>query len=136
MSKSDANENAKILVMDGPDDIMRKFKRAVTDSYGEVKRGEDKPGINNLITIYSVATGKTPEQVEAEFEGKGYGDFKRACGEAVVELLRPFREQVEDLMKNRDYLDQVAAAGAERAERLALRTLSKVQKKVGFVPRP
>ena len=136
MSKSDANENAKILVMDKPEDILRKFKRAVTDSYGEVRRGEDKPGVNNLITIYSVATGKTPEQVEAEFAGRGYGDFKIACGEAVIEMLRPFREQVEDLMKNKDYLEQVALRGAERAEHYALRTLSKVQKKVGFVARP
>ncbi len=136
MSKSDPNENAKILVMDKPEDIMRKFRRAVTDSYGEVRRGEDKPGLNNLITIYSVATGKTPEQVEAEFEGKGYGDFKTACGEAVVEMLRPFREQVETLMKNKDYLDQVAKEGAEQAERIAMRTLRKVQKKVGFLPRP
>ena len=136
MSKSDANENAKILVMDKPEDILRKFKRAVTDSYGEVRRGEDKPGVNNLITIYSVATGKTPEQVEAEFAGRGYGDFKIACGEAVIEMLRPFREQVEDLMKNKDYLEQVALRGAERAEHYALRTLSKVQRKVGFVARP
>lgn len=115
---------------------MRKFKRAVTDSQGEVRRGPDKPGINNLITIYSVATGKTPEQVEQEFQGKGYGDFKTACGEAVVEMLRPFREQVEDLLKNRDYLDQVARSGAERAGHFAQRTLTKAQKKVGFVLRP
>ena len=135
MSKSDPNVNASILVMDKKEDILRKFKRAVTDSQGEVRRGPDKPGINNLITIYSVATGLTPEQVEAQFAGKGYGDFKTACGEAVAEMLRPFREQVEDLMKNKDYLDQVAREGAEKAARLAARTLSKVQKKVGFVPK-
>lgn len=135
MSKSDPNVNASILVMDKKEDILRKFKRAVTDSQGEVRRGPDKPGINNLITIYSVATGLTPEQVEAQFDGKGYGDFKAACGEAVAEMLRPFREQVEDLMKNKDYLDQVAREGAEKAVRLAARTLSKVQKKVGFVPK-
>ena len=135
MSKSDPNVNASILVMDKKEDILRKFKRAVTDSQGEVRRGPDKPGINNLITIYSVATGLTPEQVEAQFAGKGYGDFKAACGEAVAEMLRPFREQVEDLMKNKDYLDQVAREGAEKAARLAARKLSKVQKKVGFVPK-
>ena len=78
----------------------------------------------------------TTEQVEEQFVGKGYGDFKTACGEAVVEMLRPFREQVEDLMKNKDYLDQVAREGADMAARLAYRTLSKVQKKVGFVPKP
>ena len=136
MSKSDPNENAKILVMDKPEDILRKFKRAVTDSQGEVRRGPDKPGINNLITIYCAATGQTPEQVEQAFQGKGYGDFKTACGEAVIEMLRPFREQVEDLLKNRDYLDQVARAGAERAGHFAQRTLTKAQKKVGFVLRP
>ena len=136
MSKSDPNENAKILVMDKPEDILRKFKRAVTDSQGEVRRGPDKPGINNLITIYCAATGQTPEQVEQAFQGKGYGDFKTACGEAVIEMLRPFREQVEDLLKNRDYLDQVARSGAERARHFAQRTLTKAQKKVGFVLRP
>ena len=135
MSKSDPNVNASILVMDKKEDILRKFKRAVTDSQGEVRRGPDKPGNNNLITIYSVATGLTPEQAEAQFAGKGYGDFKAACGEAVAEMLRPFRAQVEDLMKNKDYLDQVAREGAEKAARLAARTLSKVQKKVGFVPK-
>ena len=133
MSKSDPQ--GCVFLMDSPEEIARKFKRAVTDSQGEVRRGPDKPGINNLITIYSVATGLTPEQVEAQFAGKGYGDFKAACGEAVAEMLRPFREQVEDLMKNKDYLDQVAREGAEKAARLAARTLSKVQKKVGFVPK-
>ena len=134
MSKSEPD--GCVFLMDKPEDIMRKFKRAVTDSQGEVRRGPDRPGINNLITIYSVATGKTPEQIEAEFQGKGYGDFKTACGEAVVEMLRPFRENVEDLMKNKDYLNQVARAGAEKAGRMAYRTLSKAQKKVGFVPMP
>ncbi len=132
MSKSDPNDNSKILVLDKPEDIMRKFKRAVTDSQGEVRRGPDKPGINNLITIYSVATGLSPEEIENQFVGKGYGEFKTACGEAVVEMLRPFRERTEDLMKNKDYLEQVARAGAEQAGRIAHRTLSKVQRKVGF----
>ena len=113
---------------------MRKFKRAVTDSDNQGVRGPGKEGISNLITIYSVATGMTPDQVEAEFAGKGYGDFKQACGEAVIEMLRPFREKTEDLMKNQDYLDELCKQGAERASRVAMRTLSKVQKKVGFVP--
>ena len=133
MSKSDPNDNSKILVLDKPEDIMRKFKRAVTDSQGEVRRGPDKPGINNLITIYSVATGMAPEEIENQFAGKGYGEFKTACGEAVVEMLRPFRERTEDLMKNKDYLEQVARSGAEQAGRIAHRTLSKVQRKVGFL---
>lgn len=134
MSKSDPNANATILVLDKPEDILRKFKRAITDSDNRIIRGEGKDGINNLITIYSVATGITPEAVEAQFAGKGYGDFKLACGEAVVEMLRPFREKTQDLLKNTDYLDQLCREGAEKASRLAARTLAKAQKKVGFVP--
>lgn len=134
MSKSDTNVNATVLVLDKPEDIIRKFKRAVTDSDNRILRGEGKDGINNLITIYSVATGLTPEAVEAQFAGKGYGDFKLACGEAVVELLRPFREKTQELLKNTDYLDQLCRDGAEKAAHIAQRTLAKAQKKVGFVP--
>lgn len=136
MSKSDPNPNACIYVMDKAEDIIRKMKRAVTDSDACVRRGEGKDGINNLITIYSIAAGVTPEETERQFEGQGYGAFKQACGEAVAEMLRPFREKVEDLMKNKDYLEQVERQGAERAAAIAARTLSKVQKKVGLVPRP
>ena len=135
MSKSDSNPNACIYVMDKPEDIVRKFKRAVTDSSAVVRRGEGKDGINNLITVYSIAAGVSPEETERRFEGKGYGEFKQACGDAVAELLRPFREKVEDLMKNMDYLEQVQRAGAQRADALAARTLRKVQKKVGLLPR-
>lgn len=133
MSKSDPNPNAFIAVSDKPDDIMRKFKRAVTDSEATVKRGEGRHGINNLIEIYSIAAGVTPEETERIFEGKGYGDFKTACAEAVIEMLRPFREKTEELMKNRDYLDSLFKQGAERAARIAERTVSKVYKKVGMV---
>jgi len=136
MSKSDTNLNATVFLLDGPDAIIKKFKRAVTDSGSEVRRGEGKDGVNNLISIYALATERTPEQVELEFEGKGYGDFKLACGEAVVELLRPFRETVEDLLKNRDYLESLFALGAEKAARVAARTLLKAQKKVGLIPLP
>ncbi|MEA5039582.1 MAG: tryptophan--tRNA ligase [Clostridiaceae bacterium] len=136
MSKSDPNPNSCIYVMDKPEDIIRKFKRAVTDSDMQVHRGEGKDGVNNLITIYSIAAGITPEETECRFEGKGYGDFKLACGEAVAEMLRPFREKVEDLLKNRDYLDQIQREGAERAAALAARTLGKAQKKTGLLPRP
>jgi len=136
MSKSDANPNAIVLVTDKPEDIMRKFKRAVTDSEASVRYAEGKDGINNLMTIYSIATGLTYEQIEHDFAGKGYGDFKTACGEAVVEMLRPFREKTEELLKNKDYLDQVCAQGAQRASYLANRTLDKVYKKVGFVKKP
>ena len=132
MSKSDPNPNACISVSDKPEDIMRKFKRAVTDSQATIKRGEGRHGINNLIEIYSIAAGITPEQVEAEFEGKGYGDFKVAVAEAVIEMLRPFREKTEDLLKNKDYLDALCKQGAERAAHLAERTMSKVYKKIGM----
>lgn len=135
MSKSDENQNSFILLMDQPDDIMRKFKRAVTDSDTCVVRGEGKDGVNNLIAIYGLATGRTPEQVEQEFEGKGYGDFKPAVGEAVIELLRPIREKTEDLLRNKDYLEGVYKGGAAKANYLARKTLDKVYRKVGFVKR-
>ncbi len=135
MSKSDENANGFVLLMDKPEDIMRKFKRAVTDSDSRIIVSEDKPGVSNLISIYALATGKTIEQVQQEFEGKGYGDFKPAVGEAVVELLRPIREKTEDLLKNKDYLEQVYREGAQKAGYLARKTLDKVYRKVGFVKR-
>lgn len=136
MSKSDENQNGYILLMDKPEDIMCKFKRAVTDSDARIVMDpENKPGVSNLISIYALATGKTIEEVEAEFAGKGYGDFKPAVGEAVVELLRPIREQTEDLLKNKDYLEQVYRNGAQKASYLARKTIDKVYRKVGFVGR-
>lgn len=135
MSKSDENANSFILLMDKPDDIMRKFKRAVTDSEGSVRTGEGKEAITNLMTIYSIASGKSMAEVEAEFAGRGYADFKPAVGEAVVELLRPIRETTEDLLKNKDYLESVYTQGAERANYMARKTLDKVYRKVGFVKR-
>lgn len=133
MSKSSDNPNSYILLMDKPEDILRKFRRAVTDSEACVRRGEGKGGVNNLISIYAAATGKGFEEIEAEFEGKGYGDFKAAVGEAVAELLRPTREETERLLQNKDYLEALYRKGAERAGRLADRTMEKVRKKVGFL---
>ncbi len=133
MSKSDTNPNAYVLLMDKPEDIMRKFKRAVTDSEAKVEFREGKAGVNNLITIYSVATGKSVSEIENEFVGKGYGDFKVAVGEAVVEMLRPIREKTENVLKNKDYLEEIYKKNAIRASQLAERTLEKVSKKVGFV---
>lgn len=133
MSKSDENVNACVSLLDSPDTILRKFKRAVTDSDSKVCVGEGKDGINNLIGIYSVITGKTPEAVEAEFEGKGYGDFKVAVGEAVIEELRPIRERYEKLIGDRGYLEESYRKAAEVAERIARRTLSKTMKKIGFI---
>lgn len=136
MSKSDDGDTSgRIILMEKPEQILSKFKKAVTDSETCVRYDpENKKGISNLMTIYSVATGKTFAEIEAEFSGKGYGVFKPAVGEAVVELLRPIREKTEDLLKNKDYLEQVYRDGAERAAHLAQRTLSKVYKKVGFIP--
>ena len=134
MSKSDPD--GCVYIMDRPEDIMRKFKRAVTDCETAVRYDrENKPGISNLLTIYCAATGKTIEQAEAEFADQGYGVFKPAVGEAVVELMRPIREQTQQLLGDKSYLESIYKSGAERASALADRTLRKVYKKVGFVAR-
>ena len=134
MSKSEPD--GCVFLMDKPEDIMRKFKRAVTDCETAVRFDqENKPGISNLLTIYCAATGKTMAEAEAEFADYGYGVFKPAVGEAVVELLRPIQEEANRLMADKAYLESVYQKGAERASALANRTLRKVYKKVGFVPR-
>lgn len=133
MSKSDPNPKGYVSVFDAPETIMKKIKSAVTDSEGGVYFGEGKDGINNLMGIYSCCTGLTYEQIADEFSGKGYGDFKAAVGEAVVEELRPVREKYEMYMKDQAYLKELAAKGAETASRIANRTLEKAMKKCGFV---
>lgn len=133
MSKSDDNVNSWVAILDSKDDIIRKFKRAVTDSKSRVCIGENKAGINNLIGIYSAVTGKTADQITAEFDGKGYGEFKIAVGEAVAEELRPIRERYETFISDKKQLEDIYRAGDEKAEYIASRTLSKVMKKVGFV---
>lgn len=136
MSKSDKDPGGCIYLMQRPEDIMRSFKRAVTDSETVVRYDpENKPGISNLMTIYSIAANKSFAEIEGEFAGKGYGDFKLTVGESVVELLRPIREEAERLLKEKAYLESVYKEGAERASRSAARTLRKVYKKVGFVGR-
>lgn len=135
MSKSDENQNSFVLLTDDDQTIMRKFKKATTDSLAKVHVGEDNHGILNLITIYSKATGKTVEQVVAEFDGRGYGDFKPAVGEAVCDMIRPIREKTADLLKNKDYLESVYKQGAMKANCKAQKTLDKVYKKVGFIKR-
>ena len=135
MSKSDENPNASIYLMDDPDTIMRKFKRAVTDSEGCVRYHESQPGISNLMDIYGACTGKTYAEIEKEFEGKGYGDFKAAVGESVVDVLKPLQDRFADLSKNKDYIDSVIKNNAEKANYFATKTLRKVQKKVGFPER-
>jgi len=137
MSKSEQDNGGCVCLLDEPDAIMRAFKRAVTDSDTCVRFDpENKKGISNLMSIYSIATGKTYEEIENEFAGKGYGDFKVAVGESVVELLRPVREKTQDLLKNKDYLEQLYTEGAMKASRIAAKTLDKVYRKVGFVKKP
>ena len=135
MSKSDDNPNASIYLMDDPDTIIRKFKRAVTDSGNEIVYREDKPGIRNLMDIYGAAAGKSTEEIEREFDGRGYGEFKLAVGEAVVSVLRPLQDKVAQLEKDKAYLDGIIRANAEKANYYANKTLRKVQKKVGFPER-
>ena len=136
MSKSDSiNENNIVYLLDKPDVIMNKFKRAVTDSGDIIKYSQDKPGISNLLSIYSAAVGVDIKQAECEFEGKGYGDFKRTVGEAVIELVRPIQQRFDELNENKDYIDGIIRTNAEKANTTALRTLRKVQKKVGFPAR-
>ncbi|MCI5754626.1 MAG: tryptophan--tRNA ligase [Clostridiales bacterium] len=138
MSKSDKDPGGCIYIMQQPDEIMRSFKRAVTDCDTERCVRFDpaeKPGVSNLMQIYSCATGRTMDEIEAEFEGKGYGVFKPAVGEAVIEMLRPVREEAERIMKDKAYLESIYRAGAEKAEAVAMRTMRKVYKKIGFVAR-
>lgn len=138
MSKSDKDPGGCVYILEKPEDIMRKFKKAVTDSDTErcVRYDrENKPGVSNLMTIYSAAAGKTFPEIEAEFDGRGYGDFKAAVGQAVVELLRPIREETERMLSDKAYLESVYRAGAEKAGCVAGKTLRKVYKKVGFLPR-
>ena len=136
MSKSDNEDTGRVLVMDSPETIMRAFKRAITDSETSVRFDrENKPGVSNLMTIYSACTGKSYAEIEAEFGGQGYGSFKTAVGEAVVETLRPIREEAQRLLKDKAYLQDVCRNGAERAGYVAEKTLRKVYKKVGFVAR-
>ena len=136
MSKSDKDPNGCVYLMERPEDIARKFKRAVTDSETSVRFDpEHKPGVSNLMQIYAAATGKTYEEIEAEFAGQGYGAFKTAVGDSVVELCRPIREEASRLIKDKAYLESVYRAGAEKAGYIANKTLRKVYKKVGFVPR-
>ena len=134
MSKSDKDPGGCIYLMQKPDEIMRSFKRAVTDSETSVHYDTAaKPGVSNLMQIYSVATGLSFADIEKEFDGKGYGDFKPKVGEAVIELLRPIREEAERLIADKAYIESIYKEGADKAARAAGRTLRKVQKKIGFV---
>ena len=133
MSKSDSvNESNIVYLLDKPEVILNKFKRAVTDSDNEIRFSPDKPGVSNLLTIYSAASGIDIKQAESEFDGKGYGSLKSTVGEAVVELVRPIQERFNELEKNKDYVDAIIRSNDEKANAMAVPMLRKVQKKVGF----
>lgn len=133
MSKSDENENAVVRILDSKDDILRKFRRAVTDSGSEVRYAEGKDGVNNLMSIYACFTGKSFAEIEAEFAGRGYGEFKTAVGETCADALSGVRSEFTRISADKAYLESVMKRGAEDAAHAAARTLSKVKRKVGFV---
>ncbi len=135
MSKSDADENGYILILDNKDTIRRKVKRAVTDSLGVISYNDEQLGLKNLLTIYSIFSNEEIQQIVSRYEGQGYGKFKEDLGEVIVEGLSPIHEKFEYLIKNKDYLEKIYKEGAERAEYQAMKTLRKVYKKVGFIPR-
>ena len=133
MSKSDENANGCVHLLDPPEVIMKKFKRAITDSEACVRYGEGKDGINNLMDIYGAVTGLSHEQIEKDFDGKGYGDFKVAVGEAVVEALRPLKTEYEKLIADKAYLESCYRKADEIALKISSRTLAKAKKKIGFI---
>lgn len=135
MSKSEEDENGTVNLLDNKDAIIRKFKRAVTDSETCVRYAEGKDGINNLMSIYSAVTGKSFEEIEKEFDGKGYGDFKLTVGESVADCLAPIQQKYNDLVSDKAQLEAIYKHGAEQASYMAMKTLRKVYKKVGLIPR-
>ncbi|KGK88860.1 tryptophan--tRNA ligase [Clostridium sp. HMP27] len=134
MSKSSDNPNSYILIMDPPEVIRKKVSRAVTDSLGVVKYNDEQPGVKNLMTILSVIKGKTMEEIEKEYEGQGYAQFKKDVAEAIVMELEPIQKKVKDLVANKEYLESIYKKGAEKASYVANKTLRKMQKKIGFIP--
>lgn len=135
MSKSDSNENGFILILDEPDVIVKKIKRAVTDSDGVIAYDKDRPGIYNLINIMSSCGGLTPEQIVDTYAGRGYGDFKQAVADSVVACLEPIQKRYNDIRADKDFINNVVARSDERAAKAAYKTLNKVYKKVGLAPR-
>jgi len=135
MSKSDENENAYIALSDAPDVVVRKIKRAVTDSDGEIRTGEDKPGVTNLLSIYAACSESTLEEAVREFAGKGYGDLKSATADAVVAILEPLQKRYAEILADKAYCQEIMQKGAEKAGNAAFKTLRKVQRKIGLAPR-
>jgi tryptophanyl-tRNA synthetase len=134
MSTTYSSEAGLVYIDDEPDAILKKLKRAQTDSGSEVVRGPDKAGISNLIEIFAVAGGTTPEQVESEFQGQGYGAFKQAVGEVVVELLAPIRERYRELRADEPGIEAALQEGADRAREIARPVLSEVRDAMGMSP--
>lgn len=132
MSKSDENPNASIYLMDDTDTIMRKCKRAVTDSEGVILYRDEQPGVKNLIDIYSACSGKTPDEIVKEFDGRGYGDLKIAVGESVCDVLDPLHKRFAELQKDKAYIDSMIKNNAEKATYFSNKTLSKVKRKIGY----
>lgn len=135
MSKSDPDPNSYVLILDSEKDTEKKIKRAVTDSLGIIKYSDEQKGLKNLIDIYSVFTKKTPDEIVKEFEGKGYGEFKGAVAEVVNDGMRPIRERFNEIRNDKTYLESVYRDGADRARSIAYKTMSKVHRKMGFIPR-
>jgi tryptophanyl-tRNA synthetase len=135
MSKSDENENAFISILDPPEVTRRKIQRAVTDTFGTVRYSDEQPGIKNLMSIYSTITGLSPEEIEGKYEGKGYSQFKVDVAEAIVGELSPIQAKFREYMANKDYLGEIYKKGAEKAASVAYKTLRKMYKKIGFIPR-
>jgi len=133
MSKSDENQKSVIYIEDSNEEIINKIKRALTDSGNEIKYSDDKPGIQNLMSLYNLATNKSFNDIEKEFETTGYGDFKLAVAQAVVKLIEPIREKFFEIRNNKKYLDDILRIGAEQANKTAIKTLNKVYKKIGFI---
>ena len=136
MSKSDENVNGSIYLMDDVDTVVRKCKRAVTDSDSEIRYSEDKPGVSNLLEIYTACSGKSIEEAEKEFDGKGYGEFKLAVAEAVNSVLEPMHKEFDRIIKDKEYLDGIIKENDDKARYFANKTLRKVRKKVGFTDIP
>lgn len=135
MSKSEENPNGYILIMDPPEVIRKKVSRAVTDSLGVVKYNDDQLGVKNLMTILSTITGMTMEEIEKKYEGLGYAEFKKDVGEAIVSELEPVQKKVKELLENKNYLEEIYKKGSEKANYVATKTLRKMQKKIGLIPR-
>lgn len=135
MSKSDSDENAKILLLDDSDAIRRKVKRAVTDSLGVVAYNDEQLGLKNLLTIYSIFSGKDIATIVKQYEGQGYGVFKEELAEVIIEGLTPIQERYNEIRNNKEYLEKVYKEGAAKAQYEAQKTLRKVYKKVGFIPK-